>query len=156
MFGQRPNGGKQVIPHFAFLCQRRRVRPGTRHPNSVIDRPGWQTLIPGHPIALREHDAPQPAWKCLRLPKLAQFPVGGKKRLLRGVLGHVDISQPGERARVGHVLEPDDQFGKRPMPLLQAHVNRPGLQHQFVDFSHSDRNQEPEQNVPIRAEGLLQ
>jgi hypothetical protein len=57
-----------------------------------------------------EDNPPQPAGKGERLPKVAEVAIGVEKRLLRRVLGKMEVSEDRVRIAHGHVLEASDEL----------------------------------------------
>jgi len=94
-------------------------------PVRSIQRRRRHALAAGDSVTLLEDDLPKPAGKRRRLAQVGQAAVRFDERLLRRVLGPMEIAQHREREAVRHVLESADNLAVR------VQVARPGAGHQL-------------------------
>ena len=71
----------------------------------ALERQRLRPLAAREPVAVFEHDSPQPSRERVRCPQIGQPAVGVDEGLLRHVLSEVEVAEDRVGVSVGHVLE---------------------------------------------------
>jgi hypothetical protein len=127
--GQRADRCLHLLFHLAPLGPLHRPFVVGRHSGHRFER-RQRHAPPDDPVAVLEHDPPEPARKRLRRAQLRQQPVRIDKRLLGRVLGQVEVTEHGVGVPARHALETSHQLRER------RHVSRSGPDDQRPHLFH--------------------